>query len=145
MDTVSLEILPACRFCEAQAFYTMVGYFGAITDDCTVFVAEIDGAIIGVVRLAPENGVKVLRGMMIAEPYRRKGVGARMLQFIAPNMSGSDVYCLPHNWLEGFYGRAGFVRIDSSDAPMHLQNRLMEQGPKHPDLIIMARNRAFRQ
>jgi hypothetical protein len=66
-----------------------------------------------------------------------------MLEFIEPSMSGSDVYCLPHGWLEGCYGRAGFAKIVPSDAPMHLKERLAEQKPRHPDLIIMARYRTL--
>jgi GNAT superfamily N-acetyltransferase len=139
VETVSFEGLPARRFGDARAFYETMGYRGGIADDCTVFVARIAGAIIGVVRLAPENGVIVLRGMMIAEAHQRQGIGARLLRFIEPSMAGDDVYCLPHDWLEGFYGRAGFVKIHPAAAPPHLQQRLMENKVLHPDLIIMAR------
>lgn len=139
METVSFESLPARQFGDARAFYETMGYRGGIADDCAVFVARIAGAIIGVVRLAPENGAIVLRGMMIAEAHQRQGIGARLLRFVEPSMAGDDVYCLPHDWLLGFYGRAGFVKIDPAAAPQHLQRRLREARPEHPDLIIMAR------
>ncbi|MBU6299547.1 MAG: GNAT family N-acetyltransferase [Alphaproteobacteria bacterium] len=142
VDSVSLEMLPMSRFQEAQAFYATVGYFDAIADDCSVFAAQLDGRIIGVARLAPENGVMVLRGMMVAKQHQRNGVGARLLQFMAPRMAGSDVFCLPHGWLEEFYGQVGFVKIDPSEAPEHLQERLTKQRPKYPEMIIMARRSA---
>lgn len=140
--TTSFAVLPDSQFGDARAFYAAVGYCGGIADDCAVFVARSGGAIIGAVRLAPEQGVIVLRGMMIAGPHQRRGIGARLLRFIEPAMSGTDVYCLPHDWLEGFYGRAGFVKIDPSDAPSHLQQRLLENQRTHPDLIVMARYHA---
>lgn len=138
---ISLELLPASRFSEAQGFYATVGYGGFITGDCVVFAAEEDGRIVGVVRLAPEHGVIVLRGMMIAPEHQRKGLGTRFLQFMAPHMADADVYAMPHDWLEGFYGQAGFVKIDLADAPKHMQDRLNQHREKHPDLIVMIRRR----
>jgi GNAT superfamily N-acetyltransferase len=139
--TASLEGLPNSQFGDARAFYQRVGYRGGIADDCSVFVARSGGAIIGVVRLAPEQGVIALRGMMIAKSHQRRGIGTRLLRFVEPSLSACDAYCLPHDWLEGFYGRAGFVKIDPADAPRHLQQRLRDNQPMHPDLIVMARYR----
>lgn len=142
VDTVSFETVPPSRFAEAQAFYAAVGYAGKIADDCLVLAARLGGRIIGVVRLAPENGVVVLRGMMIAKEHQRRGIGTRMLRLLEPHLAGPDVYCLPHDWLERFYGQAGFARIDPVNAPPHLQQRLLDQKSRHPDLIVMARSAA---
>lgn len=141
LDAVVLEVLTADHFPDAQTFYATVGYDGAIADDCTVFAARLDDRIIGVVRLAPENGVTVLRGMMIAREHQRNGIGTQMLRFMEPYIGDSDVYCLPHGWLEAFYGQIGFVKCDPLTAPTHLQERLANQKPKHPQMIIMARRR----
>jgi N-acetylglutamate synthase-like GNAT family acetyltransferase len=139
LDCVTLEVLTPSRFPDAQAFYASVGYYGAIANDCTVFATRLDGSIIGVARLAPEQGVTVLRGMMIAEDCQRNGIGSRMLRFMEPYMGGSDVFCLPHGWLEEFYGQIGFVKIDPLKAPKHLQERLIDQKTKYPHMIIMSR------
>ncbi len=144
MDTVYLEVLTASRFQEARAFYTTTGYSAAIADNCSIFAARLDGNMIGVARLAPERGVLVLRGMMLAKSYQRKGIGGRMLRFMQPYMEGSDVYCLPHGWLDAFYDQIGFVKIDLAEATAHLRERLAEQRPSHPELIIMARKCAPR-
>ena len=139
LDAVVLEGLTVSQFPDAQAFYATVGYDGAIANDCTVFAARLDDRIIGVVRLAPESGVTVLRGMMIASEHQRKGIGTQMLRFMEPHLGDSDVYCLPHGWLEAFYGQIGFVKIDPLTAPNHLQERLAKQKPKHPQMIVMSR------
>jgi GNAT superfamily N-acetyltransferase len=139
LDAVKLDVLTADRFPDAGAFYATVGYHDAIANDCTVFAARLDDRIIGVVRLAPENGVTVLRGMMIAREHQRNGIGTQMLRFVELYLGGSDVYCLPHGWLETFYGQIGFVKIDPSGAPNHLQKRLAKQKPNHPQLIVMLR------
>jgi GNAT superfamily N-acetyltransferase len=48
-----------------------------------VRVAEVDGQVTGVVRVAPGHGTLVLRGMRIVEEWRRRGVGSRMLRAVA--------------------------------------------------------------
>jgi len=53
-------------FSEVQTFYASVGYFQVVTADCIVISARCRDTIVGVVRLSPENGVQVLRGMRIA-------------------------------------------------------------------------------
>src|SRR5215510_9151537 len=88
----------------------------------------------GAVRLSPENRVLVLRGMMIAPSRQRQGIGARMLSEASKLMGSQECFCLPHGWLEGFYGIIGFAKIDDHDAPPHLRERLAEGRKKYPQL-----------
>jgi N-acetylglutamate synthase-like GNAT family acetyltransferase len=127
------------RFSEVQTFYASVGYFQVVTADCIVISARCRGTIVGVVRLSPENGVQVLRGMMIAPSYQRRGIGTRMLWETSKFMNPSECFCLPHAWLEVFYGTIGFARIEDDDAPPLLWKRLAESRRKHPQLIVMRR------
>jgi GNAT superfamily N-acetyltransferase len=96
---------------EVQTFYASVGYFQVVTADCIVISARSRDTIVGVVRLSPENGVQVLRGMMIAPSYQRRGIGTRMLWEASKFMNPPECFCLPHAWLEGFYGTIGFARM----------------------------------
>src|SRR5215471_12063038 len=69
---------------------------------------------------------QALRGMRIAPSYQRQGIGTRMLWAVSKFMHPPECFCLPHAWLEGFYGTVGFARIEDDDAPPHLQKRLAE-------------------
>jgi hypothetical protein len=42
--------------------------------------------------------------MMIAPSYQRRGIGTRMLWEASKFMHSAECFCLPHAWLEGFYG-----------------------------------------
>ena len=129
----------AASLSEVQTFYATVGYFQVVSADCILISARSRDTIVGVVRLSPENGVQVLRGMMIAPSYQRRGIGTRMLWEASKFMNLPECFCVPHAWLEGFYGIIGFARIEDDDAPPHLRIRLAESRRKHPQLIVMRR------
>jgi N-acetylglutamate synthase-like GNAT family acetyltransferase len=126
-------------FPKVQAFYASVGYFHAITADCIVISAKTGDTVVGAVRLAPEGGVLVLRGMMIAPSYQRQGLGTRMLWEVSKFIGSRECFCLPHAPLEGFYGIIGFGRIEDDDAPPHLRERLAEYRKQHWQGLAMRR------
>jgi N-acetylglutamate synthase-like GNAT family acetyltransferase len=129
----------AADFRDAQAFYASVGYSGIVTTDCIVVSAKCGDNIVGVVRLAPENGVLVLRGMMIAPSYQRQRIGTRMLWEVSKVLGARECFCLPHAWLEGFYGVIEFAKIQDDDAPLHLRQRLAEYRKTDSQIIVMRR------
>jgi N-acetylglutamate synthase-like GNAT family acetyltransferase len=139
-ETIAIFHDAAASLSEVQTFYASVGYFQVVTADCIVISARSRDTIVGVVRLSPENGVQVLRGMRIAPSYQRRGIGARMLWEISKFVRSQECFCLPHAWLEGFYGIIGFARIEDDDAPPHLRKRLAESRRRHPQLIVMRRS-----
>ena len=81
-------------------------------------------------------------GDMIAPDFQRHGTGTRMLQELERHIGPKDCFCLPHGWLEGFYGQIGFKKIADEHAPLHLQERLKENRKKYPQLIAMQRSAA---
>jgi GNAT superfamily N-acetyltransferase len=129
----------AADFPDVQAFYTSVGYSQAITADCVVISAKAEDKIVGAVRLLQENAVLVLRGMQIAQSYQRRGIGTLMLWELSKFIGSRECFCLPHAWLEGFYGIIGFAKIEDGEAPLHLLERLGEYRKRHSQLIIMRR------
>ena len=48
---------------EVAAFYATCGYGGGISQADTVLISRICGQLVGVVRLCPQEGIVVLRGM----------------------------------------------------------------------------------
>ncbi len=82
----TLEDLPRIR-----RFYERWQYRGEVRSDDIVLIAEQDSAIIGVVRLAPEHGMIVLRGMRVEPGFQRKGIGTRLLQAVSTELRGDCV------------------------------------------------------
>lgn len=124
---------------DAQNFYTSVGYHQLIEPDALVIIGRIESKIIGVVRLTIEHGHRVLRGMQVDPNFQRQRLGTKMLQELERHMGSHECFCLPHGWLEGFYGQIGFKKISEELAPPHLRERLLENRKKRPQLIVMKR------
>ncbi len=137
---MKIERAPTEDLPKAQEFYSSVGYYSEIQPDDIVFSAKDDDKIIGIVRIAPEEGTLVLRGMMIAESHQRKGIGTMMIKRLEQSIGERDCFCIPHAWLEGFYGQIGFKKIEDGLAPIHLQARIKENRKKYPHLIMMKRS-----
>jgi N-acetylglutamate synthase-like GNAT family acetyltransferase len=137
MNIVIKQIDPA-EHASAQEFYTRVGYLQPIKPEDIVFCAFENHRIVGIVRLAPEHDFLVLRGMQIASSRQRNGLGTEMIKVLEKKVD-KLCYCLPHAWLENFYGQIGFKKIPDSEAPPHLYQRLIEGRKIHPKLIVMKR------
>jgi GNAT superfamily N-acetyltransferase len=122
-----------------QAFYTSVGYQAPIAGDCICLSARAGDEIVGLVRLAPEAGDLWLRGMMIAPAYQRQGIGGRMLDVLSELIGTRECYCLPHAWLDAFYGRIGFRIISETGVPARFAERLRLARDRGYDIILMHR------
>ncbi len=118
---VEVQREPPGAFPELQAFYVSTGSSAKIAPGDTVVSAREEGRVVGLVRLAPEAGVLVLRGMTVANP--RRGVGSELLRALEPIIGERDCYCLCPRRLEGFFGKIGFVRLAETAAPPHLKAR----------------------
>ena len=122
---------------EIQKFYELESYrFGAIYQDRFV-IARQNQKIIGIVKLCLEEKILVLRGMRVTKAYQKKGIGRNLLKLINKIIGTEKCYCLPYNYLEEFYGKIGFKKIDPELAPPHLLKRLKEYHKTHPEIIMM--------
>lgn len=121
------------------SLYESLGYRQGISPADTVWIAEASAEPIGIVRIAPEFGVLVLRGMRVAEPWRRRGLGTRMLRIVETWLAGRDCYCVPYSHLPRFYGQIGFKEITPESAPPFLAARLTGYQRKGLNVILMAR------
>lgn len=108
----------------AHACYRRNGYTGTIKPADDPLVAVAGGAIVGVVRLAYEEGARVLRGMFLDEAERGAGLGTRMLRALEERMRAEPcwVICGPH--LIRFYGLIGFRLTADEEAPRFLRERV---------------------
>ena len=108
----------------ALNFYAQRRYGGGIRPEDAVLLAERDGELVGIVRLAAEENVVVLRGMQVHPRFQRQGIGKRLLATVADELDGRDCFCIPYAHLVGFYRGIGFQVIEPTKAPTFLRLRL---------------------
>jgi GNAT superfamily N-acetyltransferase len=112
-----------------KEFYGACGYHGGIQPSDSIVAAREKTGVVGVVRICPEEGFTVLRGMEVAESHRRRGIGTLLLNFgVRQIIAARRVVCwgIATRELEGFYRQGGFHFIQDDDPriPQHLQERL---------------------
>jgi hypothetical protein len=117
VDHAIISCEPANDFPAIQTFYASVGYLGLIAPSSVVIAARDGDAIVGAARIASENGILVLRGMMIAPSHQRRGLGTRMLWELDKHIGRSECFCLPHGWLQNFYRQSGLQRLQKTFRP----------------------------
>jgi N-acetylglutamate synthase-like GNAT family acetyltransferase len=105
-------------------FYAERRYGGGIRPEDAVLIAEHDGELVGIVRLAAEEGVVVLRGMQVDPRFQRQGIGEKLLAAVAEELEGRACFCIPYAHLVGFYREIGFHMIEPAKAPTFLRLRL---------------------
>lgn len=142
LPRAALEIRPAHRheYAAIEAFYSTRNYTTPIADADYV-VAAFDGqTVVGAVRLCEEGGALVLRGMQVADAMQGQGVGSSMLGILDTKIGKRECWCIPLGKsnidLERFYSRIGFRRVQPSDAPEFLQDRLREYSKKGEFFIM---------
>ena len=60
------------------AFLRGEGYTHSIGMSDRFFVSELDGEIVGAVRLSQDDGVLILRGMRVRNDVQRHGIGTHL-------------------------------------------------------------------
>jgi N-acetylglutamate synthase-like GNAT family acetyltransferase len=120
-----------------NAFYVATGRPTKKVDPSDKIVMAIsEEKIVGVVRLCFEQGYYVLRTMQVHPNFQRKGIGLEILQEFERTLEKLGIhesYCFAFAHLEKFYGSIGYIKINNSEAPQFLQERLMESSRQYPD------------
>jgi N-acetylglutamate synthase-like GNAT family acetyltransferase len=121
-----------------KTFYDKYEYNYEAQENEEILVAKNDD-VIGVVRLCVENETLVLRGMQIADDFRGKGIGTKLLEGLSTIIGDRECYCIPYSHLEDFYSKIDFVNISEDQAPEFLRNRISgyRNKNKHKEYILM--------
>src|ERR1051326_3107574 len=111
------------------------------------FISEMDGELVGVVRLALEEGALVLRGMRVRADMQRRGIGTRLLADVVAALGSQKCYCIPYRWLISFYAQAGFVEVARDEVPPFLavgmtSTVLTDWMSCHRDIWMVSRHRS---
>lgn len=139
VSDIQIRIARPDEYSRVLSIYATLGYRRTIEPADTVWLAERGEETVGIVRVAAEHGTLVLRGMRVAEPARRQGLGTRMLLAIAEWLGDRECYCVPYPHLAGFYGQIGFVVHDLAKAPVFLAERVAEYRRSGQEAILMRR------
>jgi N-acetylglutamate synthase-like GNAT family acetyltransferase len=128
------------EFKQVVDFYRDNGYAPVISPSDIIVVAEKDHALCGALRLCEEQNTLVLCGMRVCKSMQRQGVGTLLLQAAEKIIGERECFCIPLRYLEAFYGRIGFAKIEATDAPPFLQDRCAEYRRVHGlNVIVMQR------
>jgi len=121
--------------------YAAWGYNGRTTSVDTIFIAEREGELVGLVRMVPEEGTIVLRGMYVHPSHRRSGIGLQLLNAATRWLAARDCYCVSYAHLEAFYRRGGFQQCDVIKTPPFLKKRLKDYRRQGLDVQLIYRPR----
>jgi len=122
-----------------QIFYNQCCYGGGLNSEDFVLIAHLEQKIVGAVRLCPESGFSVLRGMQVSAPFQRQGIGTQLLQACAEQLADRVCYCIPWQHLRSFYQQVGFQDVSSVEAPALLQERFDRYISRGMNVILMGR------
>jgi len=135
-----VEVAQPSELEEVAAFYKHCGYGGGVSERETTLVLRVGGQLIGAVRLCPEEGYVVLRGMQVHPAFQRQGVGYRLLSACVPFLEKRQrSFCLPYTHLVSFYEKAGFSEVPSTELPAFLSARLSSYLARGQQVLAMAR------
>lgn len=137
---IIIDILSKERYGEVQDFYNSVGYLKKIEDGDRIVGALSQNRIIGAARVTVEEGIFLLRGVQIALRFQRQGIGTRILNAVHSLIERDVCWCIPYQWLEGFYNQIGFIKVLESQAPYFLQERIAKTCKTHSQVILMVKN-----
>jgi len=128
----------------ADDFYAICGRETKLDLSDTLVFAYDGSSVVGIVRLCFEDKSYVLRTMQIHPDHQRKGIGSLILKRfdeLLIERKISEIFCMPYEHLEGFYGQIGFSKLPVEKAPVFLRKRLKVFFQKKPNekAILMVR------
>lgn len=81
-------------------------------EECFIAVAVTkENEMAGFVRMIEVNGLHELNLIAVVEGFQKKGVGRKMLEYVASNYSDHRIYIL--TTMEEFFSKFGFEKIDN--------------------------------
>jgi N-acetylglutamate synthase-like GNAT family acetyltransferase len=122
-----------------KTFYSQCGYGGGLNEEDRVLIAQLGEEIIGAVRLCPDNGFSLLRGMQILAPFQRQGIGTQLLRACTEQLVDQVCYCIPWQHLRSFYLQAGFQEVSPVEVPALLRERFDDYISRGMNVILMGR------
>lgn len=80
-----------------------------------------------------------LRSFCVLPEQRGQGIGQFLLKGLVPALNSGFTYCFPFTWLERFYSRAGFQRVDPDSVATDITQAYQRYQTNGRDIILMTR------
>lgn len=139
-SSISTRVAVDADLPHIQELYAIWGHaFAYLLNDQT-FVAEVDGEIVGAIRLAFEDSSFVVRSLFVHQNSRGKGIANALLQKVEMELGVAEAYCLPFPEQEKLFSSIGFNPIAGLTAPDFLISRKENLHQVNQDVIIMKRS-----
>ncbi|WP_193196685.1 GNAT family N-acetyltransferase [Nostoc sp. MG11] len=124
-----------------KVFYSKCGYGGDLStlEEDLILIAQLEEKIVGAVRLCPDTGFFVLRGMQVLAPFQRQGVGTQLLKACTDQLVDQVCYCIPWQHLRSFYQEAGFQVVAPIEVPDLLRERFENYISRGMNVVLMCR------
>ncbi|MES2462936.1 MAG: GNAT family N-acetyltransferase [Armatimonadota bacterium] len=127
---------------QVEALYRDCGYRGGASAADIVLVAWEKERLVGAVRLCREEGVTMLRGMMVLPERQGRGIGKHLLQACAQQLDNMDAqcWCIPYAHLRDFYAGIGFQIVTLDQVPDgRLRERYQNYQSEGREVLLMVR------
>ncbi len=125
---------------QIQELYAIWGHaFAYLLNDQT-FIAEVNGELVGAIRLAFEDSSFVVRSLFVHQEFRGQGIANALLQKVEMELGVAEAYCLPFPDQEKLFSSIGFNPVDGLTAPNFLISRKESLHENSQDVIIMKRS-----
>lgn len=142
-DQVSVRVVSGAEAKPViDAFYQRCASKHLARDSDIFFLALVDEQVVGAVRFCVEFKTPLLRSMMIDEKFRQRGIGRKLLKAFETYLDDrgiQETYCIPYSHLAQFYGQIGFRLTNEVEAPVFLQERLIEYRNLPKTFVCMRR------
>lgn len=125
-----------------KVFYSQCGYGGDLStlEKDWILIAQLEEKIVGAVRLCPETGFFVLRGMQVLDKFQQQGIGTQLLQACTEQLVDQVCYCIPWQHLRSFYQQAGFQEVAPVAVPDLLRERFDNYISRGMNVVLMYRS-----
>ncbi len=124
-----------------KAFYSQCDYGGDVStlEEDLIIIAQLEEKIVGAVRLCPDAGFFVLRGMQVLAQFQQQGIGTRLLQVCIDQVVDQVCYCIPWQHLRSFYQKTGFQEVAPVGVPDLLRERFDNYISRGMNVVLMCR------
>lgn len=122
-----------------KTLYRQCGYGGGLNEEDLIMIAQLEGKIVGAVRLCPDTDFFVLRGMQVLASLQRQGIGTQLLEACTEQIMDRACYCIPWKHLRLFYQQAGFQEVSPVEVPTLLRERFDNYISRGLNVILMCR------
>jgi N-acetylglutamate synthase-like GNAT family acetyltransferase len=123
-----------------QDLYAIWGHAYAYLLNDQTFVAEVDGQLVGAIRLAFEDSSFVIRSLFVRHDFRGQGIAKALLKQVDAELGISEAYCLSFPNQEKLFSSIGFNPIADLTAPEFLISRKEILHVNNQEVIIMKRS-----